>query len=42
MYAEVAEEEEIDIPDDDMAPFDVKLDDVTFDPSKLDEEVVRT
>jgi nitrate/nitrite transport system substrate-binding protein len=29
------------VPDDDMAPFHVKLDDVTFDPKKVDEEAKR-
>jgi nitrate/nitrite transport system substrate-binding protein len=41
LYAEVAAAEGIDIPDDDMAPFDVVLDEVTFDPTKPDEEVNR-
>jgi nitrate/nitrite transport system substrate-binding protein len=40
-YEEVAAAEGIDIPDDDMAPFDVVLDDVTFDPSDPAEEVNR-
>jgi nitrate/nitrite transport system substrate-binding protein len=41
LYAEVADAEGIDVPDDDMAPFDVKLDGVTFDPTKPDEEAAR-
>ncbi|MDQ2648000.1 MAG: ABC transporter substrate-binding protein [Actinomycetota bacterium] len=41
LYAEVAAAEGIDIPDDDMQPFDVVLDDVTFDPSNPAEEVAR-
>ncbi|MGQ0615716.1 MAG: CmpA/NrtA family ABC transporter substrate-binding protein [Acidimicrobiia bacterium] len=41
LYREVATAEGIDVPDDDMAPFDVKLDDVTFDPSKPEQEVAR-
>ena len=41
LYAEVAAAEKVDVPDDDMAPFDVKLDGVTFDPTKPDEEVRR-
>jgi nitrate/nitrite transport system substrate-binding protein len=41
LYAQVAEAEGIDIPDDDMAPFEVKLDGVTFDPANPDEEASR-
>ena len=41
LYAEVAEAEGIAIPDDDMEPFEVKLDGVTFDPTKPDEEAAR-
>jgi nitrate/nitrite transport system substrate-binding protein len=41
LYAEVAEAEGIDVPDDDMSPFDVRLDDVTFDPADPDEEAQR-
>lgn len=41
-YAAVAKAEGIDVPDDDMAPFDVVLDEVTFDPSKPDKEATRS
>jgi nitrate/nitrite transport system substrate-binding protein len=41
LYAEVAAAEGIDVPDDDMAPFEVRLDGVTFDPTKPDEEAQR-
>jgi nitrate/nitrite transport system substrate-binding protein len=41
LYAEVAEAEGVDVPDDDMAPFEVKLDGVTFDPANPDEEAAR-
>lgn len=41
LYAEVAKAEGIDVPDDDMTPFEVKLDGVTFDPSKPDKEASR-
>ena len=41
LYAEVAEAEGIDVPDDDMAPFDVRLDGITFDPANPDEEAKR-
>jgi nitrate/nitrite transport system substrate-binding protein len=41
LYAEVAEAEGVDVPDDDMSPFDVVLDGVTFDPAKPDEEAAR-
>ena len=41
LYAEVAEAEGIAVPDDDMKPFDVRLDRVTFDPTKPDEEAKR-
>jgi nitrate/nitrite transport system substrate-binding protein len=40
-YAEVAEAEGIAIPDDDMQPFEVQLDGVTFDPANPDEEASR-
>ena len=40
-YTEVAEAEGIAIPDDDMQPFEVKLDGVTFDPANPDEEASR-
>jgi nitrate/nitrite transport system substrate-binding protein len=40
-YAEVAAAEGIDVPDDDMEPFEVVLDDVTFDPANPAEEVAR-
>jgi nitrate/nitrite transport system substrate-binding protein len=42
VYEKVAAAENIDVPDDDMAPFEVKLDGVTFDPAKPEEEVKRT
>jgi nitrate/nitrite transport system substrate-binding protein len=42
LYEEVAAAEGIDVPDDDMAPFDVELDDVTFDPNAPDEEAQRS
>jgi nitrate/nitrite transport system substrate-binding protein len=41
LYEEVANAEGVDIPDDDMAPFEVKLDGVTFDPRNPDEEASR-
>lgn len=41
-YTEVAEAEGIDIPDDDMTPFEVQLDGVTFDPANPAEEASRT
>jgi nitrate/nitrite transport system substrate-binding protein len=42
LYAEVAAAEGVDIPDDDMQPFEVVLDGVTFDPANPAEEVART
>jgi len=41
LYAEVAGAAGVDIPDDDMAPFEIKLDGVTFDPANPDEEAAR-
>lgn len=41
LYAEVAEAEGVEVPDDDMAPFEVVLDGVTFDPANPDEEAAR-
>ena len=41
VYEKVAAAEGVDVPDDDLAPFDVKLDGVTFDPAKPEEEVKR-
>lgn len=41
LYAEVAAAEKVAVPDDDMTPFEVKLDGATFDPAKPDEEVKR-
>ncbi len=41
LYEEVAAKETIAVPDDDMSPFAVKLDGVTFDPTKPQEEAVR-
>ena len=42
LYREVADAEGIDVPDDDMEPFEVVLDGVTFDPTAPAEEVNRT
>lgn len=41
IYAEVATEEGITVPDDDMSPFTVKLDEARFDPAKPESEVAR-
>ncbi len=41
LYESVAEAEGIDVPADDMKPFAVKLDGVTFDPTKAAEEAAR-
>lgn len=41
LYAEVASAEGIDVPDDDMQPFELALDGVTFDPANPDEEASR-
>ena len=41
LYEEVAEKEGVDLPDDDMKPFEVKLDGVEFDPKKADDEAAR-
>lgn len=41
LYAEAAAAAGVDVPDDDMAAFDVLLDDVTFDPTKPAEEAAR-
>ncbi len=41
LYEKVAANEGIDVPDDDMAPFHIKLDNTTFDPKKPLEEVNR-
>ena len=41
LYEEIAEKEGVDVPDDDMKPFEVVLDDVTFDPTKPEEEAAR-
>ncbi|HUP68479.1 MAG TPA: CmpA/NrtA family ABC transporter substrate-binding protein [Acidimicrobiales bacterium] len=40
LYEKVAADEGIDVPDD-MKPFDIQLDKVTFDPTKPEEEVAR-
>jgi nitrate/nitrite transport system substrate-binding protein len=40
-YAQAASKAGVTVPDDDMAPFQVKLDGVTFDPRKPDEEAKR-
>ncbi len=42
LYAEVAAAEGITVPDDDMSSFTVKLDDITFDPTKPELEAART
>lgn len=41
LYAEVAKKEGISLPDDDMKPFVVKLDGITFDPAKPEVEAKR-
>ncbi|MGQ0742844.1 MAG: CmpA/NrtA family ABC transporter substrate-binding protein [Acidimicrobiales bacterium] len=41
LYEEVAAAEGVTVPDDDMAPFDVKLDSVVFDPAKPQDEAAR-
>jgi nitrate/nitrite transport system substrate-binding protein len=41
LYREVAKAEGISVPDDDMAPFTVKLDGVTFDPAHPEKEISR-
>ena len=41
LYAEAAAAAGVEVPDDDMAPFEVKLDGVTFDPAAPDEEASR-
>jgi nitrate/nitrite transport system substrate-binding protein len=41
VYEKVAKAEKIAVPDDDMAPFTVKLDKATFDPAKPQLEVKR-
>ena len=41
LYQEVADAERITVPDDDMAPFEVKLDQVEFDPGKPEVEAQR-
>jgi nitrate/nitrite transport system substrate-binding protein len=41
VYEQVAAAEKIPVPDDDMAPFTVKLDNTTFDPKKPNLEVKR-
>jgi nitrate/nitrite transport system substrate-binding protein len=41
LYEEVASAEKIKVPDDDMKPFQLKLDGATFDPAKPQEEVKR-
>jgi nitrate/nitrite transport system substrate-binding protein len=42
LYAEVAAAEGVEVPDDDMAPFEVQLDEVTFDPAAPGAEATRT
>ena len=41
LYEKVAADEGVDVPDDDMKPFDVLLDKATFDPAKPEAEVAR-
>lgn len=41
LYAEVADAEGVEVPDDDMEPFEVTLDGTTFDPEDPDEEAQR-
>lgn len=41
LYAEVAQAERVPVPDDDMAPFEIRLDKSTFDPRKPQEEAKR-
>ena len=41
LYANVAAAEKIAVPNDDMSPFEVKLDQVIFDPKKPGEEAAR-
>ncbi len=41
LYAEAAQAAGVDVPDDDMAPFEVRLDGVTFDPAAPAEEASR-
>lgn len=41
LYESVAKAENVPVPDNDMTPFKVKLDGVTFDPKKPDEEAAR-
>ncbi|HEX4866544.1 MAG TPA: CmpA/NrtA family ABC transporter substrate-binding protein [Acidimicrobiales bacterium] len=41
LYAEAAQAAGVDVPDDDMAPFEVRLDGVTFDPAHPAEEATR-
>jgi nitrate/nitrite transport system substrate-binding protein len=42
VYAEVAAKEGVDVPDDDMKPFTVTIDDAEFDPTDLEAEVKRS
>ena len=41
LYEKVAAAEKVAVPDDDMAPFTVKLDNATFDPKQPAEEAKR-
>ena len=41
LYAQVAAAEKVTVPNDDMSPFEVKLDSITFDPKKPTEEAKR-
>jgi nitrate/nitrite transport system substrate-binding protein len=41
LYTKVAKAEGVPVPDDDMSPFDIRLDNATFDPHKPDQEAKR-
>jgi nitrate/nitrite transport system substrate-binding protein len=41
LYAAVAQAEGLSVPADDMTPFDIRLDNTTFDPRKPDQEAKR-
>ncbi len=41
LYLKVAKAEGVKVPSDDLSPFHVKLDNITFDPKKVDEEAKR-
>jgi nitrate/nitrite transport system substrate-binding protein len=42
LYAEVAAAEGVPVPNDDMSPFEIRLDKATFDPRQPDQEAKRT